>query len=987
MDPISALSLAANIFQVISFTSEVITISKQVYEAGSTADHSSIEKIASHALSTSEDITRELRSCGPASQGSDDSVLLNLGDEAVRIAQELKLLLQKLREKGQGGKPWHVLSHTIMTMWKKEDVEKLEKRLAAVRDELQFHAVIVIQKKLDTQSLRVEDVVGKLDQQAQAIIPQLFNQFDEIKQQNDMILECQIRSEAAARQRHQELMGFVSSAHRPSNPPKQPKRASRGAIKVIMNSLTPSDTIISNIKDSFLVSLWFPTMQDREDIIHEAYKKTYEWLFCDPVKEQKPWANFREFLSNDGDIYWITGKAGSGKSTLTKFAVEHDETKLALSSWAGEMRVTLASFYFYYKGTALQKSEIGVLRALLHQILTKRPHLIEAAFPERYQACLTRQRGETFEPTYVELKRSFENALKSCPEERFIIVVDGLDEYDAEKDQVGELVDDFKSLSTLENVKFILTSRPWVVFEERFAGYPRLRLHELTLPDIKNYVNDKIGEHPRVQTMIKEQGSLIKELKTEIVDHSSGVFLWVCLVVRSLLLGLSNGDSVDELRSYFLELPTDLEDLYLHMWKKISKRYQPQVSRLLQILSVGTAKGARTSLLGLAMLEELDETSVYTIPIAPLAEEKAYKLMDSMELRISSRCLGLIEVHRTEGGRVGGLRNPFSDSYPNDLEKKEGSPFVSFIHRTVFEFVSDKEVYAKLKAAATGASGDDFTAESALLRLLILRIKTFPHDDPNNYVIGGSSIPLTLETMAYYALVTCRSAERASGEAQTRLMAELDNAMTHLYQNVYKCSDKGHWHNGLRFRQQTDVELTDASHDLLSLAVRQGLVLSVAGDPCLCESIKSRTGRPLLDYALRPGSKMLDSTQCVNLGRWPAMVELLVSKGASAGQTFDGKSLFKHFMLCLEKEKAFSVQTVKTIVVVLETMPRSGVASKDVRVLHRLLSGMVSNEETAKSARGDMHELKVNVDRALEVLSRMKEKGASRWSLFRRPRK
>lgn len=86
-------------------------------------------------------------------------------------------------------------------------------------------------------------------------------------------------------------------------------------------------------------------MQDREDTIHETYRQTYEWLFCDPVAEQKPWDNFRGFLSEDSDIYWITGKAGSGKSTLTKFAIHHQETKDNLLLWARGKRLNRASLF------------------------------------------------------------------------------------------------------------------------------------------------------------------------------------------------------------------------------------------------------------------------------------------------------------------------------------------------------------------------------------------------------------------------------------------------------------------------------------------------------------------------------------------------------------------------------------------------------------------------------------------------------------------
>ncbi|KAM0436643.1 hypothetical protein ACHAPT_002352 [Fusarium lateritium] len=915
MDPISALSLVANIFQVIGFTNDVVTISKQIYDAGSPAGLSELEQIATDALNTADDITTHLSTCEPAPPGSADLVLLLLGQEAVLIAQELKILLEKLRAKGAGGKPWHTLRQTFMTIWKRDDIDKLEKRLVAIRGELQFHAVASIQKKLDQHSLRLQDVVDKLDDQAQAVIPQIFGQLDDIKLQNDTILDNQLYSETVAHHRHEELMGAVKgSMYQPGQP--------------LPPNTKPSPEMIGSAQTKILVSLWFSTMQDREDTIHRAYHKTYEWLFCDPVVQQKPWDNFRNFLSSDTDIYWITGKAGSGKSTLTKFAVHHPETTEALLRWADGKRLNRASFYFYYKGTKLEKSEAGVLRSLLHQILFKRRKFIKLAFPERFEAlCFDQHVGKSFEPTYPELKRALEALLKSCPDERFFFSVDGLDEYDADNHQMGELVDVFKTLSKLPNIKFLLTSRPWVVFEERLAGYPRLRLHELTRPDIASFVDQQISEHQSSRTMTSHDQSLIEFLKDEIVENSAGVFLWVYLVVRSLLEGLNNGDSIDELRKRILELPTDLEDLYLYMWIRVPKRYQPQVSRLLQILSFGTSEGARTSLLGLALAEELEEGAVFTLPVAPLEKDEAHRRMKAMETRITGRCLGIIEVQRVMEVRVDQWTPALdSDCYPNSVEEELGNPFVTFIHRTVFEFVSSPEVFVKLKeatATSIGRSGEVFQAESALLRLLVLRIKTFAEDSLHKDIDRDSVFPPALERLVYYALRTCRQAEETSGKAQIRLVTELDKIMTHLYHNVYNCPSTYHWSNALRLQGEVGEENlrtvqqhTASQSDMLSLAVRHGLIRFVKENETVSSSIKSKPGRPLLDYALRPGCKALGFDKDLELRRSSEMVAFLLDKGARPSQKVTGKSLMEHFAWDLADDPC-EEETAKIIVLLL----------------------------------------------------------------------
>lgn len=222
-------------------------------------------------------------------------------------------------------------------------------------------------------------------------------------------------------------------------------------------------------------------------------------------------------------------------------------------------------------------------------------------------------------------------------------------------------------------------------------------------------MDQKISEHHSPQTMTNSGHSLIASLKREIVENSAGVFLWVYLVVRSLLEGLDNGDSIDELRERILELPTDLEDLYLYMWVRIEKRYQPQVSRLLQMLAFGTSEGTRTSLLGLALAEDLDEEAPFAMPVAPLEKQEAHGRMRSMETRITGRCLGFIEVRTVKAWEPLSFN---SDCYENSVEGELGHPFVTFIHRTVFELLRPLDVSAGRDGVGEGSdSSSDETGQ------------------------------------------------------------------------------------------------------------------------------------------------------------------------------------------------------------------------------------------------------------------------------------
>ena len=109
------------------------------------------------------------------------------------------------------------------------------------------------------------------------------------------------------------------------------EKAARDALldAVYDPSIRPSDTNdgefsiadarASELRDRLLDALQYDGMEDRAGTVAEAHECTFRWIFDDGVEQERPWADLREWLESDHQLYWITGKAGSGKSTLMKF--------------------------------------------------------------------------------------------------------------------------------------------------------------------------------------------------------------------------------------------------------------------------------------------------------------------------------------------------------------------------------------------------------------------------------------------------------------------------------------------------------------------------------------------------------------------------------------------------------------------------------------------------------------------------------------------
>ena len=74
-----------------------------------------------------------------------------------------------------------------------------------------------------------------------------------------------------------------------------------------------------------------------------------------------------------------------------------------------------------------------------------------------------------------------------------------------------------------------------------------------------------------------------QDLVNEIQERAQGVFLWVFLVVRSLLRGLTEEDDIAMLQKRLRQLPTDLERFFQQILDSVDDVYQEYTLSLIHI--------------------------------------------------------------------------------------------------------------------------------------------------------------------------------------------------------------------------------------------------------------------------------------------------------------------------------------------------------------------------------------------------------------------
>lgn len=415
-----------------------------------------------------------------------------------------------------------------------------------------------------------------------------------------------------------------------------------------------------------LDALKFPTLETRRENIAEAYQDTFIWMLEDPGP------GFVDWLRGGSGIFWLSGKAASGKSTLMKYMSMQAQLETMEGYWHAshpKVKLSIASFFFNARGTDLEKSQEGLLRSILHEQLSHAPSLIRHAFHKQWSEIVWNLEIDHPNPHIQWSISTLKDALAEFlakSRKNVLLLVDGLDEYQGTSYDV--LVDLLKHFAKSPKVKLCLSSRPLQVFEDAFADTDKIRLQDLTKRDIKTYITGVLGANMRFRALAAETAQRFMD---EITFKASGVFLWVTLVVRTLVDGLRNHDPISQLLQELQDLPSDLEDLYQNMLERINPRYHDSAVRLFRIML--SVEGDEICPLALSLAHDSSEEGILDLESGKTLEANEAELkskVDDVTVWLKNRCAGLLEVQST----------------------RSGSKYVQYLHLTVKEYLSRQEI-------------------------------------------------------------------------------------------------------------------------------------------------------------------------------------------------------------------------------------------------------------------------------------------------------
>ncbi|KAM0351043.1 hypothetical protein ACHAPU_002824 [Fusarium lateritium] len=584
MDPITAVGLAS---AIISFVPLGISLLKNAREIRDSVD-GTLEKNETRKaiIDEMQAVARRLKPAVQTPVAPEQKGLYDLALKCYDLSQRILDLLDKIKPKPQSSFGAYRLAFRA---WSKEgEIKDLEKSLNDCRSQLALGLVdlsnqntIAYSKKLLTIA---QDDASKLDEL----------------------------------QRH--VRGLKKGL--------EVKQIGKEACDQLRSFLNLQDNALATIyQQRILKSIRFDDMHERDNRVHSPHRSTFNWLLEDDqhtnTEDQPPVpkevemkeamkcalrSRLLNWLSSSDGVFHISGKLGSGKSTLMKLISTHPQTRVQLQKWAGISKLLIPRFFFWKPGSELQKSLDGLYRSLLYDILDARPDIIQHVLPEVWNKVSSSpwQVERKLDVSVDVIKSALERCISTPDVEndpgaaiRFCFFIDGLDEYEEVhgKDHVYlvRVLNDWVKRSQ-GKLKMVLSSRDYNVFLNGFPADQRLQLHELTWFDMKNYVRHSL-EH-------LQNSDLKNYFLNSIPEKANGIFLWIVLVVNEIRKKIEDDASQEQLLRLLESLPPGLEELFHHILNSLDADSRRTAYQTMAVLRTAQENHLPLSLLAFSYLDD-----------------------------------------------------------------------------------------------------------------------------------------------------------------------------------------------------------------------------------------------------------------------------------------------------------------------------------------------------------------------------------------------
>ena len=457
----------------------------------------------------------------------------------------------------------------------------------------------------------------------------------------------------------------------------------------------------------------------REAAVADSISQTYSWIYDRHPKPESSggflWSSFPEWLERPSDsTYWITGKPGSGKSTIIKHILTSPALRAHLSKWAGQVPLFIVSYYAWNAGATLQKSFQGLKMTLLSQLLHQQPQFLPLLFPRRVAYLnLVEPDTQLWAHDDNEIDEAFDSLLTLSRDRNKIclaIFIDGLDEFISAPKDVVALIDSITA-SSGNGVKLCVASRPWVEFDDAYRDVPKLQMDGHTRADMTTFVTEKFRSCQAFTDLKTAYPVETTQLLHDVTVKANGIFVWLRVVVEALVESATEGVGMRGLENILRSLPSDMSLLYDTIWARIPERSQKRGAVLLWLMEISPL--SMGSMLRSVPAWLADEYAFQTIDIEREhlgrigSGQPFHYIRAALKRKLASRTRGLLELVCLD-----------PSSATTDTLDGLDQWMVSYTHRTVKDWANQETIRNKIILHC----GDSFDPFLFLLELYTIQI-------------------------------------------------------------------------------------------------------------------------------------------------------------------------------------------------------------------------------------------------------------------------
>ncbi|KAL6787148.1 hypothetical protein J3E68DRAFT_445699 [Trichoderma sp. SZMC 28012] len=685
MSGFEALSMVCSIMQVISFTKEVLTLCKDVYDGRPTTDRQMEENTASIQV-----LLDNMTHCSVSiQQTNSDKELYAIAEKCSKAAQELQKEMQQVAKHCKPGDAIKAMIAGYKSTRHKRKITSLYNIFCQYQKTLETHILVRLCTMSDAAELQRRETFNDLSDTTKYFISQL----------------------AAG---HTEMANLIT---RESIQTRQQIKDSDNQVIQSINDVQ-STAYSAAKKDRLLRSLKYESMNTRRTELKPAHEATYASIFDSLDVNKEPdgvsasssaaaWRRFVKWLQSEERVFWIQGKPGAGKSTLMKFLLQHENTQKGVDKWSPN--TLILSHFFWKPGDNLQKNFRGLLCSLTHQLLSNECSAVNHVLSELQ---FSGDKDNIGDWEISELESIFHSLMMHC------------------KRSVFFLIDDF--LIGLRSVKICISCRSEDVFLEKFSKYDGFKLNELTRDDMLQLVSAAIPESERYPS------DFLQNLRSLLVQKAEGVYLWLVLALESVKRGLRNNDEQCEIYLRLSKLPSELEKLYADMWGRLGEDtdiYEKEAARYFSLIimnqtffdiylhACSSIFDFRLSTLQFMLLtNDTMKANIlnksYQLPVSEIEK----KSVDASKI-ISIRAAGLLAIKDVAYDLSGLLPEEFAKEMRADPSELNHcfSRRVDFIHRTLFDFFKESEIGQDILAQSQSLCVDIDLATATLCQLRVMQ--------------------------------------------------------------------------------------------------------------------------------------------------------------------------------------------------------------------------------------------------------------------------